>query len=247
MPVIDWAASVQRFFRRHETLGRLRREQHIGHHLLLGDAACFCLLRNLLLHQRRHHIAGAHCIDGDAVFGNFERCRLGEAGNAVLGGDIGRLEGRRDQRMGRGDIDDAAPALRLHMRNGEARGVEGARQVDGDDRIPFLDRKFLDRRDELDARIVDEDIDAAELFCSRCHHAGDGCAIGHVGAVIDDLHIVQAGEFGADVFYLVGIAEAVEHHIGALRSEAARDAKTDATCRAGDDRGFSGQHGDDFQ
>ena len=40
--------------------------------------------------------------------------------------------------------------------------MEGGRQVDGDDLVPFLDRKILHRRDELDARIVDEDVDAAE-------------------------------------------------------------------------------------
>jgi hypothetical protein len=39
--------------------------------------------------------------------------------------------------------------------------VKGRGQVDRQDRIPFLDREILDRRDMLDAGIVDQDIAAA--------------------------------------------------------------------------------------
>ena len=58
----------------------------------------------------------------------------------MLGRDIGRLEGRCGQRMGRGGIDDAAPAALLHARNHGADAMKGRRQVDGDDLVPFLDR-----------------------------------------------------------------------------------------------------------
>ena len=63
-----------------------------------------------------------------------------------------------------------------------ARGVEGAGKVDGEDRVPFLDGKFLDRGDVLDAGIVDQDIDAAERILGFGHHAVDFGVVGHVGA-----------------------------------------------------------------
>jgi hypothetical protein len=53
--------------------------------------------------------------------------------------------------------------LRAFIRQRGADGVEGGGQVDRDDLVPFLDRELLDRRDELDAGIVDEDVDRAEL------------------------------------------------------------------------------------
>ena len=111
----------------------------------------------------------------------FKRNGLGQAGDAVLGGDISRFERRRDQRMRRRRIDDAAPALFLHQRHGGADAVKCRRQIDRDDRIPFLDRKILDRRDELDAGIVDENIDRAERAFTERDHRRDLGGLGHVG------------------------------------------------------------------
>ena len=53
-----------------------------------------------------------------------------------------------------------------------ADGVKRRRQVDGDDLVPFLDRKILDRRDELDACVVHQNIDRAEGFLGEPDH---GC------------------------------------------------------------------------
>ena len=73
----------------------------------------------------------------------------------------------------------------LHRRHREAGGVEGRGQVDGDDRVPFLGREVLDRRDVLDAGIVDEDVGPAELVGAALHHRLDRRRVGHVGAVVD--------------------------------------------------------------
>ena len=86
--------------------------------------------------------------------------------------------------MGRGRVDDAAPLARLHARHRGADGMEGGRQVDGDDLVPFLDREILHRRDELDARIVDEDVDAAE----RLLRLGGPCS------AISSGFVMSAGE-----------------------------------------------------
>src|SRR3546814_17727368 len=111
----------------------------------------------LLFHERRPHIAGADAVGGDARRREFERDRLGEAGQPVLGGHIGALERRGGHRMRRGGRDDPAPFAPFHARHDRADGVEGRRQVDGDDLVPFLARKILYRRAKLDPSIVDED------------------------------------------------------------------------------------------
>ena len=64
--------------------------------------------------------------------------------------------------MGRGGRDNAAPAARLHARNGNPDGVEGGREIDGEDLLPLLGRELLDGRDVLDAGVVDEDVNGSE-------------------------------------------------------------------------------------
>ena len=106
-PVIDAglvAAQEQRergdFLGRDEALGRLGGEQHVVHHLLAGQAARLHRVGDLVLDQRRPDIAGRDAIDGDAVARRLQRDRLGEAGDAVLGGDIGGLVGPGDEAVG---------------------------------------------------------------------------------------------------------------------------------------------------
>ena len=78
------------------------------------------------------------------------------------------------------------PQLRcLHLRQREPGRVEGRAEVDRDDRVPALDRELLDRRDVLDAGVVDEDVDAAEVGLGRVgHHRLDLGRLAHVGAVV---------------------------------------------------------------
>jgi len=48
--------------------------------------------------------------------GRWAAARGDEAGEAMLGGDVGGLERRGHQRVGRGDVDDAPPPALLHRR-----------------------------------------------------------------------------------------------------------------------------------
>ena len=84
----------------------------------------------------------------------------------MLGGDIGRLVGASDQAVRRSGVDDPAPALLPHRR--EARRVvwNTAVRLMREDRLPFLGREVLDRRDELDAGIVDQDVGRGELMAA---------------------------------------------------------------------------------
>ena len=54
--------------------------------------------------------------------------------------------------------------LLFHLRHGGGNAVERRRQVDRQDRIPFGGRELLHRRGELDAGIVDQDVEAAEFL-----------------------------------------------------------------------------------
>ena len=109
------AAQEQRqrrdLFGRDEPLGRLGGEQHVVDHLLAGQAAGLHRVGDLVLDQRRPDIAGRDAIDGDAVARGLQRDRLGEARDAMLGGDIGRLVGRGDEAVRPRGVDDPAPAL----------------------------------------------------------------------------------------------------------------------------------------
>ena len=89
-------------------------------------------------------------------------------------------------------------------------------QVDRDDRVPLRDGKVLDRRDVLDAGVVDEDVDAAELARRVGHHGLDLGRLAHVGAVVAGLH----AERGDLRLRPVDIAEAVEHDVRALARQA---------------------------
>ena len=196
---------------------------------------------DLLLHERRQHPAGADRVAGDSGGRGLERHDFRQAEDAVLRRDVGRLLRRRDQAMGRGDVDDPSPIARLHVRQGGADGVKRGREVDRDDRIPLLDRKLLDRRDVLDAGIVHEDVHPAQLARGLRHHRRDLGGLRHVGRAVVDLHLVLRPELGDELVDLRLVAEAVQHHVRSGGGEGARDAKADAARRAGHQRDFAGE------
>src|SRR4029079_2337637 len=98
---------------RNELLGRLSSQQHVAYDLLVADAAGLGRIGNLLLDQRRQYVTRTHCIGRYAVLGALESEGFRQPGHAVLGSDVGALERRSDQRVRRGDVDDAAELARL--------------------------------------------------------------------------------------------------------------------------------------
>jgi hypothetical protein len=186
---------------------------------LLGDAARLGRVGDLLLHERSPHVAGADRIDRDPMLGDLERDRLGQPGNAVLGRDVRGLERTRDQRMRGGDIDHPPPVLRFHRRQSEPYGMKRGRQVERDDRVPLVDREFVDRRDELDARVVDEDVDRTELSDRLAHHRLDLRLLRQVGAVEAHLDAMLGGNRLAERLDFVRVAEAVENDVRAFLCE----------------------------
>src|SRR5690606_1933239 len=158
---------------------------------------------------------------------------LGQADDAVLGGDVGRLRVRCDQSVDRGDVDDATVTACLHAGQGAAHGVEGGREVDGDDRIPLGYRERLHPRHMLDAGVVDQDVDAPETLFGGGDHRLDLVGAAEVGIAVVDLDAVR-GDLRAGLFDLFRRAQAIEHDLASGLSQAAGNGQADAAGGAGD-------------
>jgi hypothetical protein len=95
----------------------------------------------------------------------------------------------------------------------------------------------------LDAGIVHQHVDGAELVDGPLHHRLDRLLLREVGTVVAH----RSAELGSDLCAQPRdrgrLAEAVEDHVRALGGERACDAETDAARRAGHQRSPAFQHG----
>jgi hypothetical protein len=117
--------------------------------------------------------------------------------------------------------------------------MEGRREIDGDDRIPLLDREFLDRRHKLDTRIVDENIHRSIGLLAERDHFGNFGRLGHVRWRMDRLDLEIALDRRAFLLDVSRRAHAVDDDIGASACESARISEADAAGRTGDDGGLA--------
>src|SRR6516164_4576481 len=120
--------------------------------------------------------------------------------------------------------------------------MEGGRQINGQDLIPFFGRKSLQGRDVLDTSIVDEDVEPAVLEERRADHVANGRGLGHVGGRIADLHAVFPGKVIPGLGDLIDGAKAVQHDRGTGPRECTSDAKADSAGGAGHERDLAGKH-----
>jgi hypothetical protein len=141
--------------------------------------------------------------------------------------------------MGGGDIDDATEPVLAHRRQHSPSGVKRRGEIDREDRVPLLDRKLFERRDMLNAGIVDEHVEPAVLVERGSSHSRDGIRPGHVGRRIAD----RDSEFGGDLVArfgdLGGDTEAVEHDRGSSLRQRAGNPESDAAGRARDKRNLA--------
>ena len=193
------------------------------------------LIGDLLLHERRAHVGRADSVHGHALLRRLERDGFREADESVLRGDVRGLVWRCDEAVHRRDVHDAAPAFRVHVRQRGAREVEGAEEHHADESLPGLDRELLDRRDVLQARVVHQDVDAAE-FTDRARHERVAVRLLRRVRALEG----TGREVGGDSLALLGV-QVREENAGALRGEIRRDRAADPARGAGDDRG-SGAH-----
>ena len=107
--------------------------------------------------------------------------RARELHDAALAGGIGGSEAGAEDRHHRADIDDLAAAGRLHRGIDRLRAQEGAGQVGLDHAVPLGEFERVRRLADIDAGIVDEDVDPAELVGDAADHGGDRLLVGDVG------------------------------------------------------------------
>ena len=114
-----------------------------------------------------------------------------------------------------GDVDDAAILALLHPAHRGADCVERGREIERDDGVILVDREILDRRDELNARIVHEDIEPPMRGFRSSNERSTSLSLHQVGAVITHRDAGLTFKAGADLFDLGGVAQTVERHIHA--------------------------------
>jgi len=87
--------------------------------------------------------------------------------------------------------------------------MKSRRQVYRQYRIPFFDRKLLQRRDKLDPSVVDDDVDATMFFLRIANHASDGFGLRHVGGRERDFNTEMMGNFCFGVRNVLVTAEPI--------------------------------------
>ena len=147
------------------------------HHLGFGDPAGPRLLGDLLVDERRLHVARADRVDRDVGVRGLERDHLGEPDQAVLCGDVRALERTPDQGVNAPDVDDAPRAALAHPGQDRARQPRDADEHHLDEEGPVADRKLLQRSDPLQTGVVDQDVDRLR---EPPHRGGDALVRGHV-------------------------------------------------------------------
>ena len=169
----------------------------------------------------------------DVVGGPGHRAGAGELHDAALAGGIGRREAGAEDRQHRADIDDLAAAGRLHGWVGCLRAHERAGEVGRNDAVPLLEFERVRRFSNIDAGIVDENVDAAELFGDAFDHGSDISLVGDVGGDRDrpDAARLELGGRGGRFRFI-----AADHRdVGAGFRQPPRHAEPDAAIAAGDD------------
>src|SRR6185436_2273630 len=99
--------------------------------------------------------------------------------------------------------------------------------------------KVLDRRDVLDAGVVDKDVNAAERGPGPGDEVGDLRRLGHVGAIVFDLDATLLRQVDALRFYRRLVAEAIQHDVAPLPGKCLGNGLSDTARRSGDEDGFT--------
>src|SRR5207244_2758000 len=194
-----------------------------------------------LLKDRRRHFAGQDRGGADAVGAFLHVEGLGERDHGVLGGVVAGTGQRARVAPGpRGDVDDQALLALAHRRQHRVAAIEHAGQVDGDDLIPAVDRNVSEvALRQVDARAVDEDVDAAMALEDR---RGGLSHLGLVGDVHGD-GLALAGRlellFGGGQGFL---AAPRDDDMRAGARELDRAGEADARAAAGDPGNLTGEH-----
>ena len=149
------------------SLDRLRLEEDVAQCVVLRETALGGERGDLALDERCSDVAGAERHGSDIVGRTLQCEGLDEPDDAVLCGDVARLERRGDETVHGCDDDDPAFPAGPQVWPGIAREQERARQENRDERVPAVLVELLDGGDVLEPRIRDDRVDPAEALDRR--------------------------------------------------------------------------------
>jgi hypothetical protein len=181
-----------------------------------------------------HRVDAVH---PDVVRPEFGRQRLAQRDDRALGAVVPGQAGPRAQAGGRGDVDEAATALRAEHR----RGVHGrevqAFHVDREAAVELVFAHFERRAVAVcPAGVVDHHVEPAECLQRLGHQRLHVGGTGHVCGAEDGV-TTGAADRGGDPFAGRGL-DVVDHHTGTFLGQPPCDTLADAATRAGDDDHF---------
>jgi hypothetical protein len=112
--------------------------------------------------------------------------------------------------------------------------IERARNIGGEQLLPLLDGKVLERRTELHAGIIDQDIDRPGISLDRLDTVLGGLGERHIEA--GHRYLVPDGRQSRRCKIKLGCVAAVQDDFGAVFGKAVREREPDPLRRAGDER-----------
>ncbi len=168
----------------------------------------------------------------------------------MLGRHIGRFERRGDQPVRRGNIDDPPPFAFFHAGYHRFGGIKGRRQVQRQNRLPFLVWEILNGRDKLNSCVVDQHINLSKRGLGGGNQAAYVVGFHHVSGRVDRFDAMRIFQRPARGFDLFGRLDTVQHDVVASGGKPFGDAVADAAGRSGDDGGscssFRSSHSKSF-
>lgn len=197
------------------------------------------LVQFRIVEDRNIHLggarAGADAVDGDAFGSEFESERFSEAEEAGFAGGIGGAAREGDVAHDRGEVDDAAVTFAPHVGNERAAHQERTDEIGVQDGGPLLIAEVCDVFADVDAGIVDQDVNLAELRDDEALQFADVLFARDIGGEYFGRDVVLASGFG-DGIERIGIASD-EGEIRTGLGEGEGESFTEAFASAGDDRG----------
>jgi hypothetical protein len=189
--------------------------------------------------ERRLEVTRRDRVDLEAVLGPIGTHAAGQVLHRALCRRVGR-DARPGQFALHGrDVDDLAVAAPDHVTGDGLADIERTRNIGGEQLLPFLDRKVLERRAELHAGIVDQDIDRAGISFNRLDAVLNRLRARHVE--FGHRYLVPGGrQFRRSRSKLAAVA-AVQDDFGAVFGKTLREREPDALRRARDERPLAGQ------
>src|SRR5262249_39939812 len=180
--------------------------------------------------------AGGDRVDGDPEIAELPGHRACHREDRALRGDVVQVMRAAHEDGGGGDVDDPPTALLPHLGNDRLAGQPHAADVDGHQFVPLRladlpEGLHLDSRE--DGRVVDQDVEAAELAHGRGDHLPTARLVGHVRPREDGLATRGQALLGDRLS--LGLVQLGHHDPGALLDEAMCVRAPDSLAGTGDD------------